>query len=193
MPAPEIPERYRPPSVHISWSAPANSEVQREGITWFYNEITVTETATSTYYMTNGFDGGYMGIQDRYPKYVLFSVWEKTSKDDNPNASPDDLVTVLAKGEGVTVEHFVAKVQETKVTLPTTGRWVTSTNSWSTSNRTHKIGLAMDIDAKACGVRLGSKLMLVLGFKQRGEVVQPTSRMQTTRMSFCLQMAGNLK
>ena len=29
VPAPEIPERYRSPSVHIWWSAPANSEVQR--------------------------------------------------------------------------------------------------------------------------------------------------------------------
>lgn len=106
LPAPEMPDRYRSPSVHIWWSAPANSEVQREGITWFYNEIAVTETATSTYYMTNGFTGGYMGIQDRYPKWVLFSIWDKTSTDDNPNASPDDLVKVLAKGEGVTVQRF---------------------------------------------------------------------------------------
>jgi len=103
VPAPEMPDRYRSPSVHIWWSAPANSEVQREGITWFYNEIAVTETATSTYYMTNGFTGGYMGIQDRYPKWVLFSIWDKTSTDD---ASPDDLVKVLAKGEGVTVQRF---------------------------------------------------------------------------------------
>lgn len=99
-------EVYGSPAVHIWWSAPANPEVQQEGITWFYNEITVTETATSTYYMTNGFTGGYMGIQDRYPKWVLFSIWDKTSTDDNPNASPDDLVKVLAKGEGVTVERF---------------------------------------------------------------------------------------
>lgn len=106
LPAPEMPDRYRSPSVHIWWSAPANSEVQREGITWFYNEIAVTETATSTYYMTSGFTGGYMGIQDRYPKWVLFSIWDKTSTDDNPNASPDDLVKVLAKGEGVTVQRF---------------------------------------------------------------------------------------
>jgi len=99
-------EVYGSPAVHISWSAPANSEVQQAGITWFYNEITATETASSTYYMTNGFTGGYMGIQDRYPKWVLFSIWDKTSTDDNPNASPDDLVKVLAQGEGVTVQRF---------------------------------------------------------------------------------------
>ena len=45
-----------------------------------------------------------MGIQDR--KWVLFSIWDKTSTDDNPNASPDDLVKVLAHGEGVTVRRF---------------------------------------------------------------------------------------
>ena len=99
-------EVYGSPSVHIWWSASASSEVQREGITWFYNEITVTETATSTYYMTNGFTGGYMGIQDRYPKWVLFSIWDKTSTEDNPNASPEELVKVLAQGEGVTVKRF---------------------------------------------------------------------------------------
>ena len=103
---PVIPEKYRSPSVHIWWSAPANPEVQREGVTWFYNEVTVTETADSSYYMTNGFTGGYMGIQDRSPKWVIFSIWDKTSTDDNPNASPDELVKVLAQGEGVTVERF---------------------------------------------------------------------------------------
>lgn len=103
VPATEV---YGSPSMHIWWSAPANSEVQRAGVTWFYNEITATETASSTYYMTNGFTGGYMGIQDRYPKWVLFSIWDKTSTEDNPNASPDELVKVLAKGEGVTVQRF---------------------------------------------------------------------------------------
>ena len=97
---------YRSPSVHIWWSAPANPEVQREGVTWFYNEVIVKETAGSSYFMTNGFTGGYMGIQDRSPKWVLFSIWDKTSTEDDPNASPDDLVKVLAHGEGVTVKRF---------------------------------------------------------------------------------------
>ena len=103
IPATEV---CKSPSVHIWWSAPSNPEVQREGITWSYNEITVTETADSTYYMTNGFTGGYMGIQDRSPKWVLFSIWDKTSTDDKPDASPDDLVKVLAQGDGVTVRRF---------------------------------------------------------------------------------------
>ena len=83
------------PSVHIWWSSPTNP--MKDGISWLYNEITVTVTADSTYYMTNGFTGGYMGIQDRTPKWVLFSIWD---------ASPDEKVTVLAHGQGVTVERF---------------------------------------------------------------------------------------
>ena len=50
--------------------------------------------------MTNGFRGGYIGIQDRSPKWVLFSIW------DNPGGSSDDQVDVLAQGKGVTVERF---------------------------------------------------------------------------------------
>ena len=88
------------PSVHIWWSSPSNPQVQQEGISWFYNEVTVTTTANGTYYMTNGFSGGYMGIQDRSPKWVLFSIW------DNPGGTPEDEVKMLAKGQGVTVQRF---------------------------------------------------------------------------------------
>ena len=91
---------FRSPAVHIWWSSPTNPQVQKEGVTWFYNEITVTETADNTYFMTNGFTGGYMGIQERSPKWVLFSIW------DNPSGLPDDQVKVLAHGQGVTVKRF---------------------------------------------------------------------------------------
>ena len=109
---------YRAPSVHIWWSAPSNREVNRQGITWFYNEITVKEPADTTYFMTNGFTGGYMGIQDRSPKWVIFSIWDKTSTDDNPNALPEDLVKLIAKGEGVTVERFGGEGTGGKSYLP---------------------------------------------------------------------------
>ena len=95
-------EIFMSPSVHIAWSVPSNPQ----GITWFYTEVTVTDTAPNTYYMTNGFYGGYMGIQDRTPKWVIFSIWDKTSTDDDPNASPDDLVKLIAKGKDVKVERF---------------------------------------------------------------------------------------
>ena len=38
--------------------------------------------------------GGYMGIQHRSPKWVIFSIW------DNPSGSSDDKVEVLAQGKG---------------------------------------------------------------------------------------------
>ena len=88
---------FKSPSVAIWWSSPKGPQ---EGISWFYNEITVTETADTTYYMTNGFRGGYMGIQDRSPKWVLFSIW------DNVSGSTNDEVDVLAQGKGVTVQRF---------------------------------------------------------------------------------------
>ena len=87
---------FRSAAVHIWWSSPKSPQ---EGISWFYNEITVTESAGNTYYMTNGFTGGYMGIQDRSPKWVIFSIWDKAD-------SPDDQVGVIAQGQGVTVERF---------------------------------------------------------------------------------------
>ena len=40
-----------------------------------------------------------MGIQDRSPKWVIFSIWDKTSTEDNPNALPEDLVKLIAKGD----------------------------------------------------------------------------------------------
>ena len=100
---------YKSPAVHIYWSSPANPEVQREGVTWFYNEVTVKQTADFTYYCTNGFYNGYMGIQDRSPKWVIFSIWDKTSTDDNAKAPSDDLVKVLAQGVGVTVKRFAGE------------------------------------------------------------------------------------
>ena len=96
VPATEV---YGSPSVHIWWSAPKHPEVQQQGVTWFYNRVEVTVPAESTYFMTNGFTGGYMGIQDRSPKWVLFSVWN------NPKV-PDGAVKELAHGEGVTVRPF---------------------------------------------------------------------------------------
>ena len=56
------------PSVHTWWSSPASPQ---GGVTWFYNEITLKKTADNSYFMTNGFTGGYMGIQDRSPKWKI--------------------------------------------------------------------------------------------------------------------------
>ena len=117
VPAPEV-TVYGSPSVHVTWSAPGNPEVQQQGISWFYNEVIVKQSAQSTYFMTNGFRGGYMGIQDRSPKWVIFSVWDKTSTEEDPNAPPDELSHVIASGEGVTVRRFGGEGTGTQSFLP---------------------------------------------------------------------------
>jgi hypothetical protein len=63
----------RGPSVHMSYGSPANTE-------WMYNEITVPagEDKIGSYFMANGFSGGYFGIQvnSATERRVLFSVWD---------------------------------------------------------------------------------------------------------------------
>jgi hypothetical protein len=44
--------------------------------------------------------------QDRTPKWILFSIWDKTSTEDDPNADPEELVKLIAKGKDVKVERF---------------------------------------------------------------------------------------
>jgi len=79
---------------HFWWTPPS---VAQKDIEWFYNEITVEESAPYTYFMANGFQGGYFGIQE-HPnglKYALFSVWDAGSK-----------VEIVDWGEGVKVGRF---------------------------------------------------------------------------------------
>ncbi|KQV55574.1 hypothetical protein ASE26_18835 [Duganella sp. Root198D2] len=66
----------RGPSVHMGYTVPANTE-------YFYNEMTVPagEDKIGSYFMANGFDGGYFGIQVNSPteRRVLFSIWDADS------------------------------------------------------------------------------------------------------------------
>jgi hypothetical protein len=63
----------RGPSVHMGYAVPANTE-------YFYNEMTVPlgEDKIGSYFMSNGFNGGYFGIQVNSPteRRVLFSIWD---------------------------------------------------------------------------------------------------------------------
>ena len=83
----------RGPSVHLFYTAPENTE-------WFYNEVTVPvgEDKIGSYFMSNGFDGGYFGIQvnSATERKVLFSVWDpKVGK-----------TTLVRKGPGVVDNAF---------------------------------------------------------------------------------------
>jgi hypothetical protein len=83
----------RGPSVHLSFDVPDDTE-------YFYSEITVPlgQDPVGTYYMANGFDGGYFGFQVNTPKQrtVLFSVWD----------SPTAPTTLVRKGAKVITNGF---------------------------------------------------------------------------------------
>ncbi|CAM0141091.1 hypothetical protein VKS41_008589 [Umbelopsis sp. WA50703] len=73
-------------------------------VTDWYNEVTIHsgDEPEGTYFMTNGFTGGYFGIQHNVPnKTVLFSVWDA---DDGTNttqqACGSDVVCSTFGGEG---------------------------------------------------------------------------------------------
>lgn len=95
----------RGPSVHLGYQVPEEINAK-----WYYNEITVPEgeDVVGSYYMANGFSGGYFGIQANSDteRRVLFSVWSPYDTD-NPAEIPDDhKIELLKKGEGVSTGEF---------------------------------------------------------------------------------------
>ncbi|NDV57600.1 DUF3472 domain-containing protein [Bacteroides sp. 519] len=94
----------RGPSVHMAYTLPTDD------CEWFYNEVTVPEEMdpVGSYFMSNGFDGGYFGMQvnSATERRVLFSVWSPYETDD-PSTIPDEYkVKVVKKGEGVKDNDF---------------------------------------------------------------------------------------
>lgn len=84
----------RGPSVHLGYTVPSNTE-------YFYNEVTVPagEDKIGSYFMSNGFNGGYFGIQvnSASERRVLFSVWD---------ADSGAKTTLVRKGPNVTDNSF---------------------------------------------------------------------------------------
>lgn len=74
-------------AVHLWYTQPEGN------VEYFYNEVLVTEenAKNATYYEMNGFNCGYMGIQqlNTGERCVLFSVWS-AYKTDNPDEIPED-------------------------------------------------------------------------------------------------------
>jgi hypothetical protein len=83
----------RGPSVHLGYKVPANTE-------YFYSEVTVPEgqDPVGSYYMADGFNVGYFGMQVNSPteRRILFSVWD----------SPTGSTTLVNKGPGVITNGF---------------------------------------------------------------------------------------
>ncbi|RAJ76551.1 uncharacterized protein DUF3472 [Chitinophaga dinghuensis] len=65
----------RGPSVHLNYTIPSGTTAE-----WFYNEVTVPsgQDQIGSYFMSNGFNGGYFGIQvnSATERRVLFSIWD---------------------------------------------------------------------------------------------------------------------
>lgn len=84
----------RGPSVHLGYTVPSNTE-------YFYSEVTVPQgqDAIGSYYMANGFNGGYFGIQVKSPseRWILFSIWD---------ADNGAKTTLVSKGAGVVDNGF---------------------------------------------------------------------------------------
>ena len=96
-------------STHLWWST---NEKLKEPVELFYNEMTIEKSADGSYFMANGFSGGYFGLQELYDgkKIAIFSVWEPGNphdlKADQRNVKEKDRVKVLGSGEGVLVKRF---------------------------------------------------------------------------------------
>lgn len=93
------------PSTHLWYQYPKDST-----IAWFYNEVTVPQgvNAVNAYYMTNGFSGGYMGIQVNGPteRRVIFSIWSNYNTNDPKEIPADYAITLIRKGDGVFTGEF---------------------------------------------------------------------------------------
>jgi hypothetical protein len=81
-------------SQHFWWGT---EEKLEQDVEWFYNEITVRSSAENTFFMTNGFYGGYFGIQEHKDRkrFAIFSLWDAGSK-----------VEIVDWGEEVAVGRF---------------------------------------------------------------------------------------
>ncbi|HUZ57583.1 MAG TPA: DUF5077 domain-containing protein [Hanamia sp.] len=93
------------PATHLWYQYPKDST-----IAWFYNEVTIPVGVNSpnAYYMTNGFSGGYSGIQLNSPteRRFIFSVWSNYSTNDPKEIPADYAITLIKKGKNVFTGEF---------------------------------------------------------------------------------------
>lgn len=96
----------RGPSVHLQYQLPE----ENGNYEWFYSEITVPkgQDTLGSYYMANGFNGGYFGIQvnSETERRVLFSIWSPYQTDDPTSIPPEYKIKLLKKGDNVYTGKF---------------------------------------------------------------------------------------
>ena len=135
-------QRSRPPT-RLFGGHPQPIRSQTFGVTELPGSTMRKQLSSQHIVLTFCTDGissqGYMGIQDRSPKWpVIFSLWDKAFTDVNPNAPSEDLVKLLAQGENVTVQRFAGEGTGGQSHLSMTGSWVKHINSRSTLDQTKK-------------------------------------------------------
>ncbi len=95
----------RGPSVHLHYQLPTDVSLE-----YAYGEVTVPEgqDPIGSFFMANGFDGTYFGIQVKGPeeRWVLFSVWSPFAGDNPSRVPAADRVALVAKGEDVRIDVF---------------------------------------------------------------------------------------
>lgn len=94
------------PATHLTYKVPGDSVAA-----WFYSEVSVPKIADTTvnaYYETNGFNGGYMGIQhnSKNEKRFIFSIWSNYNTNDPKEIPSDYAITLIKKGDGVFTGEF---------------------------------------------------------------------------------------
>merc|ERR1719313_697202 len=90
------------PAGTLAWSTKPTSEFDKgflptDEVNWYYNEITIHDSAPFTFYMVAGFTGGYFGIQEHAAgvKQAVFSLWDQ-----------GEPVSVIKAGRHVAIRRF---------------------------------------------------------------------------------------
>ena len=93
------------PSTHLKYETPKGIDFDT-----FYSELTIPTGADPihSYYVANGFYGGYFGIQvnSKTERRVLFSVWSTFSTNDPKKIPKDQRVLLIEKGPDVVTNDF---------------------------------------------------------------------------------------
>jgi hypothetical protein len=94
------------PSTHLRYLVPGDSTVK-----WMYSEVTVpkeVDGSVNAYYETNGFGGGYTGIQNNNERErrFIFSIWSRYNTNDPKEIPADYAVNLKKKGTGVFTGEF---------------------------------------------------------------------------------------
>ena len=106
--APHTTNYLSSPSVHLNFSTTGATSKSYD---WIYSEIMVPSGGWAplyTFWEALGYFAGYMGIQTNSAteRRVLFSCWDATDTEQNPNAGKELLVTLVDKAPYTTANGF---------------------------------------------------------------------------------------